>query len=149
MRRSPTAHLDRLLAIAGELEQLQLPAPLLVFGSMGKGAARPGDIDVVCDVQGLQDLPLGSLRPLLAACRRHYGWVDAFIRTEGELWVRSDEATCWVRAKNTAGLVASMADAVPLAQVIELYRARVAELSMADCDSGCFGLPDPDEAVSP
>lgn len=129
MKRTSTSHLERLLAIAGELEQLRLPGPLLVFGSMAAGAARPGDIDVVCDMQGQQELPLGSLAQLLSVCRRHYGWVDAFVLRDGELLVRSDQATAWWPAKNARGLRKAMADALPLAEVVELYRLRLAALA--------------------
>lgn len=145
MKRSPSNHLARLLAIAAELQSLSLPGPLLVFGSMAAGAARPGDIDVVCDLRGLPEPAFGSLSPLLSACRRHYGWVDAFLLTEHDLLVRSDEATAWVMARNARGLRESMAAAVPLAQVIDLYQVRVAELSDGECAPECLGQPHPDE----
>lgn len=121
------SHLDRLIAIAEELQSLRLPGPLRVFGSMSKGAQRPGDIDVVCDLRALQEPAFGSLSPLLSVCRRHYGWVDAFLLTNDDLLVRSDQATAWVRAKNAKGLREAMTDAVPLGEVIEQYRSRMAE----------------------
>lgn len=125
--RPTLSGIERLLQVAEEIQSLSLPGPVLVFGSMSKGAQRPGDIDVVCDLTGLPEPAFGNLSGLLAVCRRHYGWADAFLLSEDDLLVRSDHATSWVRAKNAKGLRKAMADAVPLEQVIDLYRARLAE----------------------
>lgn len=128
------SHLDRLLAIAEELQSLRLPGPLRVFGSMSKGAQRPGDIDVVCDLRALQEPAFASLSQLLSVCRRHYGWVDAFLLTNDDLLVRSDQATAWVRAKNAQGLREAMVDAVDLDEVIAQYRSWMAEPDMPPAD---------------
>ena len=86
-----------------------------VFGSVVTGKERPGDIDVLIDLDTpawnekleiveeervLTPEEKKSLGQVLKLAEAAYGALDPFFRLNGELWVRNETATGWIRAKN-------------------------------------------------
>jgi hypothetical protein len=98
-------------------EQLK-SMPLLVFGSAAtKGLANANDIDVVIDLDANPSHQV-YLKPVRQLARKYYGWVDNFAIKNGELWVRNDEATAYVKAKNAAAILKNIKrDAKPISEI--------------------------------
>lgn len=108
------------------LSRHSLAHRIRIFGSVAAGSGAPRDVDAVVDLRALtrgeylsldpQEL---ELRPLLELGRRHYGWLDPFVRFSDELVVRNDTSTAWVRAKNKGALINSIeGTSRPLADIL-------------------------------
>lgn len=107
------------------LEQLAAYGPaskLKVFGSVARGDAAPRDLDLVfCGNGGDWEALVqeGNLNRLLSLARLHYGRLDVFVLAGNRLYVRSDDASTYVIAKNSALLRSAIkADALPLLDVL-------------------------------
>lgn len=116
-------------AIATKLAGLPFADKIAVFGSLAKGSAAPGDIDLFVDLSGeafVDDKQLSPYWVLIQIARKHYGLVDPFLRFKNALFVRNSEASGWIRATNVRALKKAMdTDALPLTTIIQ----RINELS--------------------
>jgi hypothetical protein len=113
-----TPHTQILTKILAALDSEQF-APLrdrmLIFGSMGRGVARPGDIDLMIDLRDIPPSrfdakhPLGNLAyRILNLSRHYYGYLDPFCMTaynkatygtgQTVLFCRNDHATGFIPA---------------------------------------------------
>lgn len=106
--------LDWKAAIFDRLAKNPLADRLLVFGSAADPDREPKDIDVFVEADAFADER--ALRDLLRLAREHYGYFDPFLMQSGALFVRSSEATHWVRARNADVIAAAGRAGVPLAE---------------------------------
>lgn len=88
---------------------------MLVFGSAMDPAREPNDIDVFVAADPRLDGP--GLRALLQLARDFYGYLDPFFIHKGVLYVRSDEASHWVRAKHSGPIEAAARAGIPLREL--------------------------------
>lgn len=112
----PSALRPRLAAILAALKAHPLAPYLVVFGSVARGTSGPySDLDVFLDCACREPTP-SELGALLALCRRYYGSLDVFLRTQtAGLYVRDEEATDWTRARNARSILRSVRrEGVPL-----------------------------------
>ena len=97
-------HLKKLhkkIEIFNHLKQM----PLTVFGStVTKSFQDANDFDVFLDLDQNPDHKK-FVRPLLILAKKYYGWIDPFVLKDKLLYVRNDESTGWIRAKNAAGIL--------------------------------------------
>lgn len=78
--------------LLGDLRRLPQSGDIIVFGSVGRGAADPGDVDIL-----LTDDAQAGYALMLA--RRHYPLLDVFIERDGILFVRNADASSWQRSR--------------------------------------------------
>lgn len=95
---------------------------LLFFGSATDPARVPNDLDVFVDADPRSDR--AGLQVLLQLARDFYGYLDPFFAYNGLLYVRSDEATHWVRARHERAIATAARAGVPLAELAELRMLR-------------------------
>lgn len=96
---------------------------LRVFGSAGRGAESPADLDIVIDqtLAKPEDSRIMSdlADSLLWLARQNYGSLDPFVLTADKLLVRNDHATGYMSAMNAAGLIRAInTDGVSLDEAI-------------------------------
>jgi len=119
----PDTHIERLARIAAEV--LRVAPDAVVFGSAARGE-RPNDLDVFVSLSPGS----GEAWKLLEIARRHYGWLDVFVRAPegGRLLVRNDWASDWIVARNARSIgQAIKRDGLPL---MRLDLGRPAEADM-------------------
>lgn len=88
-----------------------------VFGSLGRGAEDPKDVDVLVDASLLDPASPAVERVasrLLDLARRRYGWLDPFLRTRFGLAARNPDASGWVRAKKASKILFDAGAGMPL-----------------------------------
>lgn len=93
---------DKIMAVFDSIKDM----PVIVFGSAStKGLSNANDIDVLLD---LDATPANKkfVKQLRLIAYQFYGWFDPFVLKDGVLWVRNDEATGWIQAKNARGILA-------------------------------------------
>ena len=95
---------------------------LLVFGSTIDPERVPNDLDVF--VAADPRLDGAGLRSLLQLARDFYGYLDPFFVYNGLLYVRSDQATRWVRATNSRSIETAARAGVPLPELVQLRTSR-------------------------
>ena len=120
------------------LSRLPCAGQVMVFGSVARGSAKPGDVDAVVDLRPLsrkeylaQDPGGRELQPLLNIAHNLYGWFDPFLRfANDDLLVRSDDCCKWVRSESKAAMLASIdAEARPLLEALTLRQLSTADPS--------------------
>lgn len=87
---------------------------LIVFGSVAAGKLEPVDLDVVLDARDCEcqrDAEIvyaNEMNQLMGLAKRHYGFLDPFVLTRRDLYVRNDVATGWQAARNKKGIKAAI-----------------------------------------
>lgn len=104
--------------IFDELSKNPLADRILVFGSAANPAADPKDIDIYVEAHPQTDGE--ALQDLLRLAHRFYGCLDPFFLHNGVLFVRSKEATHWVRARCGAAIALAGQGGLPLSDALEL-----------------------------
>lgn len=104
--------------------RLPCASQIVIFGSVAKGSNHPNDIDLFLDSGKRQvwESPGSDFdntcASLLSLAHVHYGQLDPFIQTAMGLFVRSDTAQSWVKAKNMREIKQDIAkDGVPLLDI--------------------------------
>lgn len=102
--------MDRFASIAKEI--LRVSPDAVAFGSAARGE-QLNDLDVFASVSPGSD----EAWKLLEIARRHYGWLDVFVRAPegGRLFVRNDWASGWMVARNARSIGAAIKrEGIPL-----------------------------------
>lgn len=115
-----------LQGIIRRLQRNSLAPRMRGIGSFFTDKPRPGDIDVVIDLdnpiwQGSIGHPTGdqsvmdpsvshALSVVLAISRAAYGALDPFYRWNGQLYVRNDHAMGWIRARHARSIYKAARD---------------------------------------
>ena len=105
-----------LLAVLAALQAHPLAPYLVVFGSVARGTSGPySDLDVFLDC-ARREPTARELDALLTLCRRYYGSLDVFLRTQGGvLFVRDEQATDWEPARKARTLLGNIRrEGIPL-----------------------------------
>lgn len=100
----------RIETVLAALRAHPLADSIVVFGSLAKGSATPGDVDAVIDLRPrtFDSHDPAEVGGLIRLARANYGWFDPFIRYEDELLVRNAEATGWQRASYPKEILANV-----------------------------------------
>ena len=104
--------------IFDELLKNPLADRILVFGSAAEPDSEPKDIDIYVEAHPHRDAQ--ALQDILRLAHRFYGYLDPFFLHNGVLFVRSKEATHWVRARCGAAIGLAGRGGLPLSDAIEL-----------------------------
>jgi predicted nucleotidyltransferase len=106
--------LEKKLYILRKLQQM----PLTVFGSVAtKELSQANDFDVFFDLDSNPEYKK-HITPIMELARNYYGWIDPFVLEDNVLYVRNDEATGWVRAKNAKEILKNVKlHGVPISQI--------------------------------
>lgn len=112
-------------AVLTALRDLPSADKIMVFGSVAKDAATPGDLDVaLCvpecanwnEAKAEHQETIDAMRRL---AYRYYGSFDPFVMTASILAVRNDEATGWQKARNAVALKKAIKqDGTPLLELL-------------------------------
>lgn len=130
--------------ILRRLAALPAASQLVVFGSVARGAASPGDVDVALVLPGSPAWPQiveahgPTVRGLLGLARAHYGALDTFVLAGEALYVRNAEATGWTRARQARVLATAIRhEGRALPAVVQAWDTADGRGVAARCDIRC------------
>ena len=102
---TPEKNVNESDSLKTEILQKLQQMPLTIFGSVvTKDLSQAKDFDVFLDLDTNPDYKK-YLNSLLQLAQKYYGWLDPFVLKDGVLYTRKDDATGWVKAKNSAEIL--------------------------------------------